>query len=166
MAHSQDFTERIRKYIIPKIGAVFQVLNDISGSALYAESKSRRTEFVGRVDMGEEEFEKVLHDMGFERNPFASLKDRLDTTEGEEGSFRKIYPDEHPEWQLHTVIYDGSDINNAESGECFVYSHWEYRWDTHPWKHYLAKDFSAAKGVKKMKHLLDTHGIQYELVQP
>lgn len=166
MGHKHDISERVRNYILPKIGAFFQFLNDITGSDLYATSESRRRQFVARVDMGEEEFEKVLHRMGFERNPLASLKSVVDTSETEEGSFRKIYPEEHPEWQLHAILYDGSNVQNANTGETFIYAHWEYRWDVYPWKHYRGHKFNADKGVRRMRKYLNEEGIDYELTQP
>lgn len=165
MNHASDYWESIRRIVIPKIGKVVQAFNERYRQNLYVTGKSRNQELVGRVPMGEEEFEEVLSELGFERNPLASLKTRRGD-EIEEGSFRKIYPSEYPEWQLHVVIYDGSQINNANTGETFVYAHWEYRWDVHPWKHYRGHDFNPDKGVKLMKKYLNEVGVNFEPIQP
>lgn len=163
MGHTHDFWEPLRRIIIPKIGAIVQLYNDITGSAYYAETKTHGNQFVGRVAMSEDEFEKVLHDGGYERNPLSSWK-RLATTDEEmEGSWRKVLDDD---FQIHVVLYDGSKIHNANTGYTYIYAHKEYRWDVHPVKHYNGVKFNAGDGVRKVKDFLDQRGIPYDLYRP
>lgn len=166
MGHDHDYWEGWRRHIIPRLGVFVQLLNELLRVDMYVSSRSRRNQFVGRIQMNEERFEQYLHEWGFERNPLSSLKTRLDTGEVEEGSWRKIYPHNAPEWQLHVIIYDGEQIANAKSGELFLYAHWEYRWDVHPWKHYKGVDIDEKEGVIRMRQLLDKDGIPYEFIQP
>lgn len=166
MSHEHDYWEDVRRYIIPPFGAVAQAINDAIGVELYVHSQSRNHGFVGRVPMGEEAFEEYLHEWGFERNPLSSFKYRLQYSDVEEGSWRKIGLEDSPVGQIHVVLYDGSEINNAKNGECFVYAHWEYRWDIHPIKHYRATDVDSKRGVMYVRDLLDDSGIDYEYIQP
>lgn len=157
-----DFWERLRRWILPKIGVIFQFLEDVTGKPFYATSKTHNRQFVGRVSMNEERFEKELEAMGFVRNPLASLKRLASTREVEEGSWRRVNGDR----QLHVILYDGEKIPDADSGYVYIYAHDEYRWDRYPVKHYLAKDFRPEAGVKEMKRLLDENGIDYKLLRP
>jgi hypothetical protein len=165
MGHKHDYWERLRGWLIPKLGIFAQFLEDVTGDRYYVESKTHNNQFVGRVDMGEEEFEKELHDMGFERNPLAAWK-HIDTGENEEGSFRKVGYENHPDMQLHVILYDGDKM--AECGECvYVYAHWELRWDVDPIGHYRGGgEWNPAEGVRRMKDLLDQNGIEYTLERP
>lgn len=165
MGHNHDYWEGWRAWLIPKLGAVAQLFEDITGKHFYVEAKTHNNQFVGRVPMPEEKFEKELHDLGFERNPLASWK-HLGSGEHEEASFRKVGFDDHPEYQLHVILYDGSKIQNADSGHTYVYAHWEYRWDVYPWKHYRGVNFDAQEGVKRMKDLLGQASIDYKPVRP
>lgn len=164
MGKKHDYWEDWRTYIIPKLGIAVNFINDTFRSDLYTRTESRNREFVGRIPMGEEEFEKYLTEWGFERNPLAALKIRAKTGEVEEGSWRKV--ERGGERQLHLILYDGSQLQNANTGECFLYAHWEYRWDVHPWKHYKGVDVQRHKGVLKMRRYLEDAGIAYEYVQP
>jgi hypothetical protein len=166
MSYRKDYWERIRKYVIPKLGEITQFIEDITGAYYYVKGETHNNQFVGRVPLGEESFEKELSEMGFERNPLASWKRLASTGEQEEGSFRKIGFDKHPDKQLHVVLYDGKKINNAEVDVTYVYAHLEYRWDTDPIKHYRSVEMSGPDGVRMMKKLLDENGIMYEPIRP
>ena len=166
MGHKHDYWEDLRRFIIPPFGKIVQAINEAIGTELYVHSHSRNHEFVGRVPMSEEDFEEYLHEWGFERNPLAALKYRLQHSDVEEGSWRKIGFEDDPEYQIHVILYDGSQINNANDGETFVYAHWEYRWDVHPIKHYRGINIDENKGVKMVRDLLDEADIDYEYVQP
>lgn len=165
MGHKKDYWERARNWLIPKLGTVTQLLEDLTGSSFYVTARTSDRQFVGRVEMNEESFEERLHEMGFERNPLAALK-RLRSSEVEEGSWRKVGYDEYPNKQLHVIIYDGSDINDAQTGYTYIYAHWEYRWDTHPIKHYRGVDLSEDEGVRRMRALLNKNGIMYHCIEP
>lgn len=166
---TNDFFEGLRRFLIPKLGALVSVWNDATGDDHYVSHPTWKNQFVGRVDMGEEDFEEVLETMGFRRNPLAALKHRIDTDEQEEGSFRKLgtdFPEEDDNFQLHVIIYDGKLPNNADTGETYIYAHWEYRWDTNPQKHYDGVDYQPEKGVRMMRDLLTRHGVSYDDKRP
>jgi hypothetical protein len=165
MAHKHDYWEGWRAWLIPKLGGIANWLSHVTGDHYYVEAEAHNSQFVGRVPMGEEEFEKELHDMGFERNPLAAWK-HLDSGEEEEGSWRRIGYEDSPKMQLHVILYDGSKIQNAETGYTYVYAHWELRWDVDPWGHYRGKNYDADEGVKRMKKLLDENGVNYEPIRP
>ena len=160
--------ETIRRTFIPKLGALVALYNEYTNSSYYVEGETRDNQFVGRVPVGEQEFEKILDSMGFTRNPLASLKS-LSTGEIEEGSFR-WYPSEESEldsdYQLHCVIYDGSLIPDADTGETYVYAHWEYRWDVYPIRHYRGENFDAAMGVDLMQTMLYENYVEYDYQLP
>lgn len=164
MGHTHDYLENLRRWLIPKLGVVAQFLEDATGDDYFVMSETHNSQFVGRVPMACEDFEEKLHGMGFTRNPLSSLKQR-GSGETEEGSWRLIAED-CPKFQIHVVLYDGSDVNNAETGVTYVYAHWEYRWDVHPLKHYWAEGYDSAKGRKRMARLLDDNGIEHEPIRP
>lgn len=166
MGHRHDWWEPVRHWLIPKLGVVSQFVEDATGRSYYVESETHANQFVGRVPMPEEQFEGVLHELGFERNPLSALKSR-GSGEAEEGSWRKVGISGHPNMQIHIVLYDGDKMPDAgDSGYTYVYAHWEYRWDTHPLRHYRLEDYDADEGVKRMKKLLDERGISYEAIRP
>lgn len=164
MGHKHDYWEGIRRWFITKLGVLVQLLHDLFGVDLYVQSETHNNRFVGRVPMPEEEFEEVLHDLGFERNPLASLKS-LRSGEVEEGSWRKVGFEES-EMQLHLVLYDGEPMRSGDAGYTYLYAHWEYRWDIHPWKHYRGHDLNGPEGVRRMKKMLDEYGVNHEPIRP
>lgn len=162
MGHRQDYWEPIRTRLLPAVGAVFSVIEDISGDKYYHVSEQRRNQFVGRIEMGEEQFEQVLHRNGYERNPLAWLKKRRSTGEIEEGSWRK----RDGEKQTHLVLYDGDSVPHGDSGCLYLYAHYEYAWDAHPIKHLRSVNLSTEEGVNRVRRMLQDEGINYEFVQP
>ena len=160
--------EKIRRWFIPTFGALVSLYNERAGSALYTTGVTSDNQFVGRVPVSEQEFETILDTMDFTRNPLASLKS-LSTGEIEEGSFRWCPPEGstlNRNYQLHCVIYDGSLIPDAETGETYVYAHWEYRWDVYPIKHYRGDNFDAERGVELMKTMLHENYVEYDYQLP
>lgn len=162
--------DRLRRFLIPKLGYFINIWNEVCHDDLYVRGHTNgKQEFVGRVQMTELEFEHVLDAMGFEQNPLSSLKRLLQTGELEEGSYRWLgtqqvswtadYADDH---QLHVVLYDGSMVPDADTGEVYVYAHWEYRWDTDPVKHYQADGIDFESGVRMMQMFLDSHDVSYD----
>jgi hypothetical protein len=166
MAYKKDYWERIRETIIPRLGYVVQFVEDVTGRPFYVESEIHNNQFVGRVPVDVETFEKRLDEMGFERNPLASWKSLASTGEHEEGSFRLVGVGGDESMQLHVILYDGNKIDNPTTDVTYVYAHIELRWDVHPIAHYRGKRADAQKGVKEMKRLLDERGITYEPVRP
>ncbi|AGM11364.1 hypothetical protein M199_gp034 [Halogranum tailed virus 1] len=164
-----DLLEWIRRTFIPPLGMLVSAYNESTGSKLYVQGPTTDNQFVGRVKMGEEDFEAELEEMGFERNPLASLKHLIGTREKEEGSFRWLAPEDseyRKDYQLHVILYDGSVIPDAETGETYVYAHWEYRWDVAPMKHYRAVNWKPVQGVQMMQTMLTENGIDYDYQLP
>ena len=159
-----DTIELFRRKYIPLIGTFVSLYNEYNGTEYYVESTTNGEQFVGRVDMSEEAFERVLASMGFERNPLSSLKRLASTGEQEEGSFRWT-PTEptnlNTDYQLHCVIYDGSAVPDADTGETYVYAHWELRWDTRPIDHYNGVGIDFTSGKNMMQEMLDDEGVEY-----
>lgn len=147
--------------MVPPIGKFLSLVEDLLGKELYHNSQSRNEQFVGRIQIDEEAFEKVLHDAGYERNPLAWLKENS-SHEIEEESWR--YCDN--EMQTHLIFYDGEKAPNANTGELFIYAHDEYRWDIHPWKHLVGENVSYSDGVKEVRRMLQDEGINYDFIQP
>jgi hypothetical protein len=166
MGHKKDYWEHVRSKLLRKTGLVAQYLEDTFGGVYYTTSTIHKNQFVGRVDMNIEAFEEALHEMNFKRNPLASYKRLWESDDvWEDGSWRKLY-DEHPDWQLHTVIYDSNSIDNVERDATYVYAHWEKRWDTHPVQHYRGVGMNGPAGVRRMKRLFDEHGIESKPIRP
>ena len=152
MGHTKDWWEKIRLWLLPKLSPILES----------AEYNTDNNQFVGIVNIPEEEFEKELDSMGFMRNPLAALKTLSSTNEKEEGSWRKVYPDSDPDMQLHVVLFDGSPKHNANTGKTHIYAHYEPRWDRRPFDHYNATDYQPEVGVRKMRSLLDKNNISYK----
>lgn len=160
MGHKHDWLEPLRRRLVPRIGKLFALLEEYLGEEYYHNSEQRRNQFVGRIEMSEGEFEELLHEYEYDRNPFAWLKSN--DGEVEEGSWR--YCDD--EMQVHLVFYDGEYAPNANSGELFLYAHYEYRWDVHPLKHLSGENVDTNEGVQRVRKMLQDEGIAYDFVQP
>jgi len=161
-----DWLEGLRQWLLPRLGRAAQTVRHTTGLRIATESRVTGEEFVGQVPLPPEEFEQALVEMGFERNPLATLKQReTDTGDLEEGSWRKIGFDDES-MQLHVVIYAASDVPHAEPGSTFVYAHYEKRWDTNPFGHLRKTDFDKQKGCQKMRQLLNRHGYSWDTTRP
>ena len=162
MGHNLDIVERVRGWLIPKIGWLSYVAKDVIGRHYYVEGGVRYSEYVASVQMDEEEFEEVLSDWGFVRNPLASLKRRfvrhLWQWEVEEGSWRYLYDED---WHIHVILFDGKPGQDNSEGEVHVFAHKEYRWDKYPKKHYFGIDFNPQDGVDYMMNKLFSEDIPY-----
>lgn len=173
MTDNEDYYEDIRRYIVPKIGKLFNYLNKRHGTSLQAESENQRDEFSCSVEMSESEFESWLSDNGFEPNPVAFLKSlRLKDSgkrEIEDGSWRWI-PDADSEYddrfQLHIRVYDGARRDNVDSDNVFIFAHWEYRWDVAPIRHYLGRELDTEKGSDMIRSMLEGQDIGYDIEYP
>lgn len=162
-----DWIESFRKWFIPKLGRVARFLRHNIDGLWYVRGKVGQNQFVGKMDMSTEEFEHVLEEMGFERNPVAALKHRPTARDDvAEGSWRKIGYEEAPDMQLHVTIFDSADVPNAAPGNTFVFAHWEERWDTKPLSHYRANNFDPEKGVAMVRDLLNRYGYSWDSTRP
>lgn len=149
MGHTHDFWETVRHKLAPPIG---RLVTGIS------RAETTDDQFVGYVEMGEEEFEEELHEMGFERNPLAYWK-YIPGVGEEQGSWRK----NDGKWQLHVILYDGhpNEPHEDHGPRTYVYAHWEYRWDVHPIKHIRGIDQDRTKGINEMRRELQMASIPF-----
>lgn len=143
MGHNHDFWEKLRTALARPIGAIV-------GRGCVKQSADQ---FVGYVEMGEEEFEKRLHEMDFHRNPLSFWK-RVPKLGPEHGSWRK----NDGEWQIHAVLYEKSVDGELRT---YIYAHWEYRWDRRPIKHLLRNGLNSTKGVNEMRREMNLASINY-----
>ncbi|XVH30568.1 hypothetical protein ACNS7O_09170 [Haloferacaceae archaeon DSL9] len=131
----------------------------------YAVSHTTTDEYVMTINAAEGAVEDALVDLGFARNPISSLKVRLDGNTSDGSWVRR--DSVLSEWQLHVVLHAADD----ETVD--VYAHWEYSWITHPYRHYLAREYDAEKGVERARALLADYeserfpdGLPYEDHEP
>lgn len=106
-------------------------------------------QYVGTVRIGADAFEEVLHDLEFERNPFAYWKETEDGRDSV-GSWRMTHhthPRRVPEgMQVHVTIFPSKYVDNGID----VYAHFE---DDYSWSvlsaisHVLERNFEAERGV-------------------
>lgn len=127
----------------------------------YALSDTPPEEYVGTLHCPEPEVEELLSSLGFTRNIVASLKVRVDGNISD-GSwvYRESLLTDH---QLHVILHQ------TEAG-VETYAHWEYSSIRHPYRHYLARDYSAEKGVRITRSILeektDGYGISWTIEPP
>lgn len=149
MGHNLDFYERIRFTLARPIGRLVTGVKSVEIDS---------AEFVGYVEISEEEFEKELHEMDFHRNPLAYWK-TFPGFGGEHGSWRWVEGD----WQLHVMLFENPSIADIPDGEdrTYIFAHWEYRWDRYPLKHLRTLDQSDSKGVNRMRNKLNLASIPF-----
>jgi hypothetical protein len=156
MGAAQDIYNAARRSVKPPI---HRACNWAFGG--YAMTSNTEEEYVGTVQLPEEEFEKVLAAAGFQRNVVSSLKVRVDGNVSN-GSWA-LRESPLADRQLHVILH-----NVDESVE--VYAHWEYSWITHPIKHYRAVGCEPETGVEMTRQILRNHeseeypdGIPFEI---
>jgi hypothetical protein len=133
-----DTIELLRRTYIPLIGRVVSLYNEYNGTSYYVESTTNGEQFVGRADLSEEAFEEIPEE-----------PTNLNT-----------------DYQLHCVIYDGSAVPDADTGETYVYAHWELRWDKRPIDHYNGVGIDFTTGKNMMQEMLDEAGVEYDNSPP
>lgn len=156
MRRSADVYNAFRRRVLPGIHNVLDVL--IGG---YALSDTPPEEYVGTLRCSEAEVEEFLSALGFTRNLVASLKVRVDGNVSD-GSW--VHRDSLlADYQLHVILHQ------TESG-VETYAHWEYPSIRHPYRHYLAREYDAEKGVRIMRSILadtaDSMGVQWTIEPP
>ena len=153
MPKPADGYNAVRQRLLPAIHSTLDLL--IGG---YALSDTPSEEYVATLHCSETRVETLLADLGFSRNTVASLKIRTDG-DVSDGSwvFRKslLAP-----YQLHAILHEDEDGTQ-------LYAHWEYSSIRHPYRHYTAREYSAEKGVTKMRSVLDelssSHDIEWTI---
>lgn len=88
----------------------------------YTAYQLEREEFVGTVTL--DRWEAALRDAGYGVNPLAAAKYHPDTSDPDDGSWRRVDED-NPRWQWHIHAWIG------DAGRVELFSHYEYRPD--PW---------------------------------
>lgn len=141
MGQPTDAYNAFRRRLFPAIHGLIDML--IGG---YAMSDTPPEEYVGTLYCSEPEVEELLSSLGFTRNIVASLKVRVDGNVSD-GSwvYRESLLADH---QLHVILHQ------TETG-VETYAHWEYSSIRHPYSHYLARHYSASKGVRIMRAVLE-----------
>lgn len=143
-----DWQERARKYIYPKLHPYLRFVG------AYSVSKVLEEQYVGYFVESEDVVEKELRDAGFRRNPISAFKTHPDGRESE-GSWVLLHEDApslvESGMQLHVTLL------RRKFGGRDVYAHYEDDWRVSPWSHLRAKNFSAPTGVSKAIAILDKH---------
>lgn len=150
-----DWIEGFRHYWYPKL---HPYLNELGG---YAVGTSNDEQYVGKVAVNEDEFERVLEDLGFVRNPIACFKSAEDGRESE-GTWCLLADDDPNDYvrdgyQLHITLFQRRD---GEPGR-EIYAHHEPDWRQTPIKHlypgrYPGVDYIEAEAADYMADLIDT----------
>lgn len=146
----------IRRWLWPKIHETLVALGGFSLSHVGDH------QYVGQIDLPESQLDTLLVGMEFNRNPWAALKRRYERQDVSEGSW--VYrdsthwyiPDFLAHKQLHVTIFERADGRGYD-----IYAHWEMNYIRHPFKHLDGVEFSAAKGVRKMKDRLASFDVEY-----
>ncbi|MDQ2049426.1 hypothetical protein RBH26_02910 [Natronolimnohabitans sp. A-GB9] len=160
MGYREDAINAVRRSLLPQLHYLFA--GSFDG---YAVSHTTAEEYALTTHCSEERLEEILEDLGFSRNPIASLKVRMDgnTSEGS-WVWRESPLADH---QLHIVLHELEDAAKVD-----VYAHWECSWIRHPYKHYVARGYDAEAGVELARRWLvnydddrlnGSRGIDYEI---
>ncbi|MXV61180.1 hypothetical protein GS429_03715 [Natronorubrum sp. JWXQ-INN-674] len=145
MGYTEDFVNAVRRSFIPQMHYLLQ--GSFDG---YAISHTTADEYALTAHCDEATIEEILDQLGFSRNPIASLKVRTDGNTSE-GSW-VWRPSPLADMQLHVVLHE---LENEEGID--VYAHWECSWIRHPYKHYVARGYDAEKGVELARRWLTSY---------
>ena len=127
----------------------------------YALGTSDDEQYVGKVSVDEEEFELVLEDLGFIRNPIACFKSAKGNRKSE-GTWVLLADDDpndyvQDDYQLHTTLFQRRDGKSGRE----IYAHKEPDWRASPLKHlypysYPGAEYIEAEAADYTAELLDT----------
>ena len=145
MGYREDAINAVRRSLIPQL---HYLVNGTFGG--YAVSHTTADEYALTAHCSEADIEAVLEELGFSRNPIASVKVRLDGNTSE-GSW-VWRPSPLSSWQLHVVLHA---LEGTETDAVDVYAHWECSWIRHPYNHYVARGYDAELGVDLVRRWLD-----------
>ncbi|RKD97918.1 hypothetical protein [Halopiger aswanensis] len=146
MLDSEDLINAVRRSLLPQL---HYLLRGSFGG--YAVSHTTAEEYALTAHCQEQRLEEILDEIGFSRNPIASLKVRVDGNTSE-GSW-VWRPSPLADGQLHIVLHALEDGTGVD-----VYAHWEYSWIRHPYKHYIARGYDAEIGVQLARRWLTSYG--------
>ena len=145
MGHREDAINAVRRSLIPQLHYLFA--GSFGG---YAVSHTTAEEYALTAMCSEATIETILEELGFSRNPIASLKVRTDGNTSE-GSW-VWRPSPLADHQLHVVLHDLEDSQGVD-----VYAHWECSWIRHPYNHYVARGYDAETGVELTRRILENY---------
>ena len=159
MGYREDFVNAVRRSFLPQVHYLLQ--GSFDG---YAISHTTAEEYALTAQCSEETIESILDDLGFSRNPIASLKVRMDGNTSEGSWVWRASP--LADYQLHVVLHELEDGAGTD-----VYAHWECSWIRHPYNHYVARGYDAEFGVELARRWLTGYdgdeihgtGIDYEI---
>ena len=153
MGYREDAVNAVRRSLVPQLHYLFR--GTFGG---YAVSHTTADEYALTARCSEAEIEAILEELGFSRNPIASVKVRLDGNTSE-GSW-VWRPSPLSSWQLHVVLHE---LEDAEPEAVDVYAHWECSWIRHPYAHYVARGYDAELGVELVRRWLEAYdGEEFE----
>lgn len=149
---NDDWIEQIRRYLYPKL---HPILKKFGGFGI---GKLREKQYVTTVKISEEELEKELVDIGFERNPIAAYKTRY-LDDGKSGGSWRLLPNSDPEGgieaekQLHVTLFR----SNHPEGKVDIYAHYECNWEKRPRDHLDAVDYDTEWAVDYTQRLINEY---------
>ncbi|MCD2204422.1 hypothetical protein [Halobacterium sp. KA-6] len=181
-----DYWPQLRNRLLPilhRLGAT---------SGLYAQGKVLEDEFVGTVQMPEDEFERELEAAGFYRNPLSAVKRSPNGWESD-GSWARRYGKVRwladalrslqipvagpPGRMLGRFLAAAGDIMARRQTDVTIFTQtqagattiWVFAHDEpnslNPltaWRHYVAKSWNAQRGVKEVRGVLEDRNINYQ----
>ncbi|RQH01190.1 hypothetical protein [Natrarchaeobius oligotrophus] len=159
MGYTEDVVNAVRRSFLPQVHYLLQ--GSFDG---YAISHTTAEEYALTAYCTEETLESILEELGFSRNPIASLKVRMDGNTSEGSWVWRSSP--LADYQLHVVLHALEDGEGVD-----VYAHWECSWIRHPYKHYVARGYDAETGVELARRWLTGYagdelegtGVEYEI---
>lgn len=137
MGHRHDFWEGLRRRALPWLHRWLSLVG------AYAEGTVAESSYALTAELGAEALERRLHDLGFVRNPLASLKRRPGGHEVGSWVHREsLLADQ----QLHVQLFARPGGTETE-----VYAHEERSWITHPVAHYRKAGIDVVAGVRRVR---------------
>ncbi len=146
MGYREDAINAFRRSVIPQLHYA------LSGTfGVYAVSHTTAEEYVITAHCTEAELEDALTDLGFQRNPIAAVKVRMDGNTAEGSWVYRGSP--LASKQLHVILHELEERERCVD----VYAHWECSWIRHPYKHYTKQGYDAEYGVELARSALEAY---------
>lgn len=148
-----DWIESFRRVWYPRL---HPYLTSIPGPVpFYSLGHVGPLQDVGWVSIDEEEFEEILVDLGFQRNPIACFKSDPHDHLSEGSWVLRVRDDEfdllEPGMQLHITLFA------SDAGDLEIFAHVEDDWRVSPIAHLRGDNFRPVMGRTHMRSLLDEH---------